>query len=328
MIVLLAILLAVPSMASAQEADTVASLSGVEIRTAVDRAEITVGDRISYTLVIVYDSTIELIPPPMGANLGAFQVLDYETDMMDRLPDGRVSSTSTFVVSTFTTGDYVIPPMPVMFDLPDSTRKLLFSEAVPITVNSLITGDDSLSAEIQPIAPPYAFKHDYTIYYIYGGVAALLLAVIAALYFRRRKRLPVAEPVDPRPAWEIAYERLALLQQAKLIESGGYKEYYYELSEALRWYLGRMYSRNVLDMTTTEFLEQFREVDLPDSLYDGLAAFLGHADLVKFAKYRPDPKQTGYDFNFVHNCIERVRSDYQRRQGPQTVTSTVGGGTR
>jgi len=53
MIVLLAILLAVPSMASAQEADTVASLSGVEIRTAVDRAEITVGDRISYTLVIV-----------------------------------------------------------------------------------------------------------------------------------------------------------------------------------------------------------------------------------------------------------------------------------
>ncbi len=310
--------------ALAQPADTVSSLPGVELQTSVDKSEISVGDRIKYTLTIIHDTTIQLEPPPLGANLGNFQVLDYNTDQITKLPDGREKSTNDFIISTFTTGEYTIPPMPIVFIMPDSTHRVLLSEPIPITVKSLLTAGDTSMIDIKPIAAPYEFKRDYTKYYIGGAAALLILGGLLFWWLRRKKVEPDAEPVDPRPAWEIAFERLAILQEKRLVEDGFFKQYYYELSETLRWYLGRMYVRRVMDMTTEEFLEEFAGVNLPDSLYEGVSAFMSHADLVKFAKYEPEREQTGYDFDFVHGAIERVRSDFQRRTEVQTVTVSNG----
>ena len=53
----------------------------IEIKTSVDLAEAYIGDLITYTMTITYDSTIELVPPPLGANLGAFDVKDYQADV-------------------------------------------------------------------------------------------------------------------------------------------------------------------------------------------------------------------------------------------------------
>ena len=91
-------------------ADTVGSLPGIEIETSVDHAEAHIGDLITYQVAIRYDSTAySLIPPPLGANLGAFDVKDYQPDVVSELDDDRVESRTTFVLSTFTTGDYTDP---------------------------------------------------------------------------------------------------------------------------------------------------------------------------------------------------------------------------
>ncbi|MGH8016577.1 MAG: hypothetical protein ACREBV_10320, partial [Candidatus Zixiibacteriota bacterium] len=96
-------------------ADTVKSITGIQIETSVDKAEVYIGDLVNYSITVTYDSTIELLPPPLGANLGAFDVKDYETDVTTKIPDGRLKSQSHFVLSTFTTGDYIIPPVPMAF---------------------------------------------------------------------------------------------------------------------------------------------------------------------------------------------------------------------
>lgn len=296
------------------QADTVTSLPGIEIQTSVDKAEAYIGDLITYTLTIIHDSTIELIPPPLGANLGAFDVKDYKPDMQSTLPDGRIKSTSEFILSTFTTGDYVIPPIPLAFRMPDSSQKILLSEAVPIKIKSLLAeGADTV--DIRPLKPPYEFKRDLTPYYIWGGV--ILLVLLAAVFFfwwRRKKRKGEEEAIDLRPPWEIAYERLARLQQEGLTAQGKHKLYYLELTEIARQYLERIYEINVLDMTTEEFLERFREVALPEGLYEDLGRFLRHADLVKFAKLVPEEERARSDFEFVHRMIAQVREDFERRQ--------------
>ncbi len=326
-VALLAVTVFAAVPAAAQPADTVSSLPGVELKTSVDKSEINIGDRVTYTLTIIHDTTVELEPPPLGANLGNFEVLDYNTDQIEKLPDGREKSTNQFIISTFTTGDYTIPPMPVIFMMPDSTHRVLLSEPIPITVKSLLTAGDT-TVDLKPIAAQFEFKRDYTKYYGWGGVVLIALIGLLFGWLHRRKKVPEAEPVDPRPAWEIAFERLAVLQERRLLEEGQFKQYYYELSEILRWYLGRMYVRKVMDMTTEQFLEEFQTVNLPDSLYEGVSAFMSHADLVKFAKYEPEREQTGYDFDFVHGSIERVRADFQRRTEVQTVTVSNGhGGT-
>jgi len=307
-------LFAIGSVSAQEAVDTVTSLPGIEIQTSVDRAEIYVGDLITYRLTIIYDSTIELIPPPLGANLGAFDVKDYEPDVKSTLPDGRIKSTSKFILSTFTTGDYVIPPVPVMFLMPDSSKKVVLSESVPIKVKSLLA-EGADTADIRPLKAQYEFKRDLTPYYFWGGVALLVLAIVGSLlWWRWRKKKRAAMPVDLRPPWEIAFERLALLNERGYLAEGAFKQYYIELTEIAREYLGRMYEVNVLDMTTEEFLFHFRELPLPGDLYDDMSRFLQHADLVKFAKLVPEKERIEADFEFVHKMIDQVRVDFEQRR--------------
>jgi hypothetical protein len=300
-------------------ADTAGSLPGIEINTVVDRAESYIGDLITYTLTIVYDSTYKLIPPPLGANLGAFDVKDYQPDIESKLDDGRLESRTIFVLSTYTTGDYTIPPLPVIFILPDSTRKVMLAEAVPIKILSLLdlAGTDTL--DIKPLKAPYEFPPDYTKYYVYGGIGLLVLALAAIAFgWWLWKRQRAKAQLDLRPPWEIAFEKLAFLKvqflDGSLADQLQAKEFYVQLTEIVRAYLGRIYKTDVLEMTTEEFLAAFHDVELPEEAYLNLGDFFRHADQVKFAKLMPERVRIEDDFLSAHDVVERVRVDYERRQ--------------
>ena len=316
---IIAVLLALAAApAAAQtEADTVGSLPGIQIGTAVDKAEAYIGDLITYTVTIAYDSTYELIPVPLGANLGAFDVKDYEPDVESKLPDGRLQSLTTFVLSTFTTGDYLIPPLPVMFVLPDSSRKILLAEGVPIRILSLLDAAGGDTLDIKPLKAPYEFPRDYTAYYFWGGVG-LAVVTLAVLFWWWRRRRRKAAAVDLRPAWEIAFEKLAFLKSEYLNEpletQERCKAYYVALTEIVRDYLGRIYQANVLEMTSEQFVSHFADIPLPENLYPDLIQFFGRADQVKFAKSLAAQKQAEDDFLFAHDVVEAVRADYERRQ--------------
>jgi hypothetical protein len=301
--------------------DTVSSIPGIVVQTSVDLAEVYIGDLITYKITIIHDTAIQLVPPPLGANLGAFDVKDYEPDIETKLPDGRIKTETRFVLSTFTTGDYQIPPMPVLFTLPDKSKRVILADAVPIKVRSMLenAGD---SVDIKPLKAQYEFKRNWLPYYIVGGVAVLVLAAIAFWWFKLRKKRTPEEIVDLRPAWEIAFEMLAMLKQTQLVSDGRFKQYYIELTEIVRAYLGRMYRIAVLDMTTDEFLLQFGELDLPNGLLEQTSAFLKHADLVKFAKYVPERERAERDLMVAHDIVEAVRADHDRRQQSQLQLAT------
>ena len=307
--------------------DTVKSLTGIEVVTSVDRADMLIGDLVTYKLTITYDSTYELVPPPLGANLGAFDVKDYQPDVMTRLPDGRMLSENVFTLSTFTTGDYVIPPIPLLFNLPDGSRKVILSESVPIKVNSLLenAGD---SVDIRPLKDPYEFERDWTQYYLWGSLIAVLLIVVVVLIWRRlRRKKTKAPPVDLRPPWEIAFEKLALLKEKNLVAQGSFKEYYIELTEIARSYLGRMYGIDVMEMTTGELLDRFTTVALPGDCHGALVAFFQHADLVKFARFVPQSDRALGDLDVVHDLVESIRADHAQRQA-EAAAVTGGRGNR
>jgi len=307
------------SSASGQiRVDTVNTLSGIEIQTSVDKAEIYIGDLITYKITIIYDSIYQLIPPPLGANLGIFDVKDYKTDITSRLDDGRLKSENHFILSTFTTGDYTIPPFPVIFNLPDNTRKALLSEQVPVRVLSLLNSDaDSL--EIKALKPQLShtadvFQKEKRFLYMWiAGILSLLGLVIFfiwRIYFKKRE----TEFIDLRSAWEIAFEKLAMLKQKNYLNDKQFKEYYIELSEILRSFHEKLFKINVLDMTSEEFLVALKEINLPDGVYDRTKEFLSHADLVKFAKFIPEHERALNDYEEIYEMINQIQNFWNKQQ--------------
>ncbi len=303
--------------------DAVKSAAGISVETSVDRSEIYIGDLITYKLIIVHDSDIVLTPPPIGANLGAFDVKDYKSDDVTHLDNGQLQNESRFVLTTFTTGDYIIPPIPIEFMRPDSTVEYLLSEPIAIKVKSLIAaGADT--ADIREVKSPLAFKSGWPWwgYAIAGGLLVLLVAGFVYWKFFRKKKEP-GEFVDRRDPWEIAYEKLAHLKEKNYPAEGSFKMYYVVLTEIVRDYLGRIYKIPVLDMTTMEFLDIISEEDIDEDIMDTLKKFLNHADLVKFAKLIPSDEQMQQDFDIAHELVDRIRILYLSRMAPVAVPNAV-----
>jgi hypothetical protein len=287
--------------------DTVTSAPGITIETAVDRAEIYIGDLIKYRLTIIHDSNIILTPPPIGANLGAFDVKDYQTDETAKLEDGRIKIESRFTLTTFTTGDYIIPPIPIKFMLRDSTVKYLVSEPTPIKVKSLLA-ESADTADIRDIKGPIDFKAGRELYYYLGAGLLVAIGIASYLYWKYGKsKMQISEPVDLRKPWEIAFEALAILKEKNYPTDGQTKQFYIELTEIIRAYLGRIYVIPALDMTTEEFLGCIIEKDISEELYGRLKLFLNYSDLVKFAKLTPEAMKINSDFEEAVTIVETIR---------------------
>jgi len=106
-------------------------------------------------------------------------------------------------------------------------------------------------------------------------------------------RRPAAPPPPPRPAHELAMERLDRLGTL-LAQEGDLRPFYFALSEAIRDYLGGRFGFDSLEMTTEELMAAMRRVPAQETrgvLGSEIEGWLSGCDLVKFAKLAPTVEQ-------------------------------------
>lgn len=135
-----------------------------------------------------------------------------------------------------------------------------------------------------------------------GLVAALLTGAI--LYLRRRGRtkpVPQPEPVAPR---DRALTGLDFLARCGLIEAGELKGFYSELSLIVRQFLAESDERWGLDLTTLQLMGSVAEDGIADPDVRTLEALLSEADLVKFARLRPDATEASVALEAARAWIE------------------------
>lgn len=287
-------------------ADTVSALPGVEVRTSVDPPSAYIGDPITYVVTITYDSTYELIPPPLGANLGAFDVKDYNADYDSVLADGRRLNETRFILTTFTTGDYIIPPVPITFKRADGSRSIFLSEPVPITIISLLANVTD-TPDIRPLKPLVVVPNQTWYWWTIAGGAVLILAAILFFLFRNKQQKGF---VDSRTPWEIAYAELAQLEQQSLIADQKYREFYGQMTDLTKQYLGALYHSNIPDMTTDEIASWLNHAPRLEKWREDISIFLKSADLYKFAKVIPGTDRPTADFAFGHGLIGELRDEH------------------
>jgi hypothetical protein len=277
-------LLFIPLLLGAQEGQ-------ILVESSVDRATITVGDPVTYTLTITRAESVVVRPPEMGINLGQFEIRDYEIVEPQMTDAGLITERYSFVISVYDVGEFEIPPLTISYTDLQGQQREIRSQAIDITVNSV---KPSEAEDIKDIKPPVEMRGTRNVY-LWVGVALLcIFAALILIFLWRRKRavrkIGEEELGPPRPAYEIAYEELERVENLNLIDRGFFKLYYTELSEILRRYIGQRYRIITMELTTAELVDSMEEEEIEEVHIEEIRLFLEECDLVKFAKFIP-PKE-------------------------------------
>jgi hypothetical protein len=282
--------------------------SVISVESYVDRATITIGDRILYTLLVTTDPEVKLEPLDLGSNLGAFEVKDYKIYDPEKTKDGRMVNKSEYLITTFTTGEYVIPPITINYTDADSKKKQIESEPLFIMVES-VGASEADKEDIRGLKPPIEIKGSYWIYLLILPIFALLAAG-GFLYYRRRSRglaLPEIPQELLRPAWEVALLELDLLRESDLLDKKQIKEYFIVLSDIIRKYMERRYQIKALDRTTEEIRQEVKRLKLEQEIAQLIFGLLLFCDLVKFAKYIPSADEVEKSTDEAYSIVNLTK---------------------
>jgi hypothetical protein len=273
---------------------------GVNVTASFDTSRIFIGDQLKFTVTV---------DKPSGLNLNIQHFKDtiwknieiVSGPFVDSLTaSGRVKIVQKYLVTTFDSGFYMVPPVYAEMKSASGLKRF-YSEYSVLEVIRVKTAPQDTTAKIFDIIKPY--RAPLTLGEIFPWLLLTLLIAItvwaAIRYLRKLKnsREGVEIVVDPDPAHIIAFHQLEKLKEEKLWQKGELKKYYTRLTEILRQYLENRYRVYSLELTTTETLDElvkrgFRK----DASYNQLKSILTGADLVKFAKYIPEPSENDLRF--------------------------------
>jgi len=251
----------------------------------------------SVVMLIGHQSKLTLeITQPADADIAFPMVLDTLVDKVEVLSrtdidtifvnDERLHLTQEFMVTSFDSGFYYIPPF--NFEIqPNSGGGTL--ETDPIVLKMFTYQIDTIGGifDVKPIKRiPYEFRE--FVPFIWGFVVLQLILIAIALLWIYFKKEPIFAPAPKpqEPPYITAFRELERIRSEKLWQKDKEKEYYTDLTDTLRSYLEGRFHVLAMEQTTDEIMEEIKGL-ISKEHYKKLEDTLRLADLVKFAKMKP-----------------------------------------
>jgi hypothetical protein len=294
-LLLLALPLTPASGFAQQEEDENQSPVSVEVHVAPAKA--TIGDLITYSIRVRHDANIEPFPPKFEPPEG-LEPVDRGTRKLPSIKNQKVHE-FWFRLRADRVGRYDFPSIALSFE---ATRDGKESEKIPgqiaipkaeLKIESILHLQGK-PTDIRDIKPLEAIEKSW-LPWILGILAILLVIALVIIYIRRKNGRPKAsspvlsENISPR---ELALRELEALKSKNLLGKGLVREYYFELSEIFRRYLGARYEFPALDWTTEEIKSHFMMApEIEIRLQAKISEILELTDLVKFAKASVTPSE-------------------------------------
>lgn len=297
----------------------------ISAETHVDQRQVTVGDIVTYSIVIRHDANFHILPPdPVAEFDEGFDYIDRGTSGPEEV-NGQQEEMFWFKFRADAVGFYNLPKIPIEFTTPDPDDPsqqipgvLQAPEAV-IEVRSVLYQDGE-PTDIKDIKPIIGAGLDWQRYlkWILLGVAILAAITWFIWQLKRTQRthVPKAAPLPGLKHHETALSELDRLLERKLIESGQFQEHYFELSEIFRRYLGTLLSIPALDWTTEEIAAHVsRSGSMKTDTQQTVLSLLPATDQIKFAKAAVEP-QTAFNHvesvrNFIRDTTPEMTSKFQ-----------------
>jgi len=269
--------------------------SPITINTTIDKAKVTTGDIITYTITMKH--ALDVIPNTPDFNaISKFNIIGYPISEPKEIKTGVFEQKYSVKIRADQVGTYNISPIRIPFKVKEkNTDKYISGEAhsqnITIEVASVLRLQGE-PTDIKDIKDIVAVGRDWVPWFFWG-LNIILLTIILYLLWKYRKKNHSNHIKDEivLSAHEIALRELDKLKNKGLLQSGDARGHFFELSEILRRYLGKRYLFPAIDWTTEEITAYFKnqeKIELPSRTE--VNRILKKSDLIKFAKAKALPE--------------------------------------
>ena len=261
----------------------------LSVRAEVDKAFVTIGERVEYRITVTHDPSIQIqskiVPPPSDA-FEIKEVHDFSERQGKLIVEGR-----RFTVSLYDLGEFILEPVTVRYRIGTGEDKSVQTNRLFLTVQSIDTSGKP-KVDIKDVKGVLGLRRDWR--WLIALVVILGIGGVGGYIWWAKRRRVLGEgsaeelPLSPE---DEALIRLNRLFDSDLIRRGEIKQYFLELSEILRRYLERRFEILAVESTTSEILRDLREKEVSRTILDKIQEVMEVADLVKFAKRKPTPSE-------------------------------------
>jgi len=273
-----------------------------QVLVVVEPQQVQLGEPFVVRIVVTHekDQRIDLRSP---GELGDFDLVESRRARID----GPDSSTTTFdlKLSAFVMGKQKTPDF--TFEVFAGSAYGTFSAkgtSVEI-VSSLPADAKEKGAGLFDVRPPEEVPvRTWRLLFALAGLLAGLALGYGLYKFLKRPR--VLSPIAAKAAEPLHVRTIALLDSLRALDlpgNGRPREFYFQLSEVLRGYLGERYAFEARESTSSELLDSLRRLHTPNLNMKELTSFVFDSDLAKFAKATPSADECKASLEFAYRVV-------------------------
>ena len=281
-------------------------------RTRLSRDTILIGDQIEWIIPLEMAPGekyfLEDVADPPAPGVEIIKPLEIDTLKSAR---GKLAIEGRIILTSFDSGSYYLPPLIAMIERKNGAVDTLYMEGPTLEVTTVPI--DTATYQIKDLKGQIKYPLQLKEVLPWVGAALLLAALIYALIhwirMRRANRTFLGKPIVKDPPHIVALRTLDKIRKAKLWQNDKQKQFYTEVTDALRVYIAGRYGIVAMERPSGEMLADLKKQDIEAGLYDNIAELFSRADLVKFAKYQASQQENEAA---IPDAVRFVNSTYMQ----------------
>ena len=273
---------------------TCVSFAKIEISTSVSPDKITVGDSVFFQIDVKLQED----------QVANFPELQFENDNVKLLDKILFNNSVKYVFSFWDVGEVTIPEIHIQIVKEGAISREINTKQYKLLITSVLS--DS-SSNIRAIKDLQDIDLDSDRMILYIAVLILSLILIALIWRKRQETIATIEKYKAPPETAIVRckRRFDNVKIPFPITLESTEEFYVELSDIFREYIGSIYYVKSLEMTTSEFKTFLKDCNLYEKDLEETYRLLDRADLGKYAKHLPEEEEFSSDKDTFRLLIEK-----------------------
>lgn len=291
----------------------------------IDSLQLYIGQQTGITLDVTCDANQSPVFPALQdrsmltKGVEVVKVCPLDTQMLNE--GKRVMYSQRYIVTSFDSALYYLPPMDVIVDTTHYKSKALALQVYTVPVDTLHLDQFFGPKDVEDA--PFSWADWSSVVIGSLGVVLLLFLVFVMLVWLKQGN-PIIRIIRHKaklPPHQVAMSEIQRIKEEKTWASEDSKEYYTQLTDTLRTYIQERYGFRAMDMTSSEIIERLMEENDEEALNE-LRQLFQTADLVKFAKFTTLINENDANLVTAMNYINQTKQEVDPNAKTEEPTYT------